>query len=57
MIICGIVPNQPPQPTLLSQSDAHVSFSYKSATNKGEPAVKGFIILWNEGSGNQFTQL
>jgi len=57
MIICGIVPDQPPQPTLLSQSDAHVSFSYKSATNRGEPAVKGFIILWNEGYGNQFTQL
>jgi len=33
MIICGIVPGQPPKPTLLSQSDAHVSFSYKSAAS------------------------
>lgn len=55
MIICGVIPNKPPQPTLLSQSDSHVSFTYTPAANQGEPPVLGFIILWNSGSGHQFT--
>jgi len=56
-ITCGVVPNRPSEPILVSQSDSHIEFSYSAAANFGEPPVTGFRILWNEGNGFYFTTL
>jgi hypothetical protein len=56
-LVAGTVPEQPPIPTLVARTESSIHFSYSPPPDYGAPAVIGYYILWNGGSGSSFTIL
>lgn len=56
LIVAGNVPPQPSAPVMSFRNSTAVAFNYTAPVNTG-PAITGYKIQWNSGSGSVFTTI